>query len=578
MTAVTRTDQLRLAALYEVSARLGTTLNLDELLTLVMDSIIQLTGAERGVLLLRDGYGELGVRVARQMGEDGLAALSPQEIEISQTVVQRAMDGRRGVLTDNAQEDERFALNASVVGYQLRSLMCAPLLVHGRVIGAAYVDNRLQVGTFTTEDLTLLEMFSTQAAMALENARLFQATDAALTRRVEELTLFQQIDRQLNDSLKLDEVLRSALAWAARLTDADGGAIGLLELDEAGEQWLRFRVQQGAFEANSTAVAIPMSHPTLAQLAQNLQTMHMTQVTAEQALDGTPAAVQLVVPILRHGVLLGVIALESHLVTQFLAEDIAFVSRLADRTAVAVHNSQLYTDLEEAHHARAHFISLVTHELRLPLTSMRGYADLLMGGLAGQLSDQQKSMVGIIRRNADRMNALISDLSDINRAESQRLRLELEPLDLRHLLEDVSQTFAKQLAEKELIFRQDVPENVPLVLADRTRTLQVLENLISNAYKYTPMGREVVVKIEVKDTAVWVHVHDKGIGISEADQDRLFEQFFRSENPAVREQTGWGLGLSVVKLLVELQGGQIVVSSLLGVGSTFSFSLPIAPQ
>ncbi len=224
----TRTDQHRLAALYEVSARLGTTLNLDELLTLVMDSIIQLTGAERGLLMLMDPYGELQVRMARQMGGETLTALPSKDLEISQTVVHRAIDSRQPVLTDNAQEDERFALNESVVGYQLRSIMCAPLLAHGRVVGAAYVDNRLQAGVFREDELALMEMFSTQAAMAIENARLFQETDHALARRVEELTLFQRIDRQLNQSLDLFDVLRSALAWAVRLTDADGGGVGLI--------------------------------------------------------------------------------------------------------------------------------------------------------------------------------------------------------------------------------------------------------------------------------------------------------------------------------------------------------------
>ncbi len=576
MTQITQTDQLRLAALYEVSAQLGTTLNLDELLTLVMDSIIQLTGAERGILMLMDPYGELQLRMARQIGKVALSTLPTQDLEISRTVINRAIDTRQSILTDNAQEDERFAQNASVVGYQLRSIMCAPLLVHGRVIGAAYVDNRLHAGLFAQEEMELLEMFSNQAAMAIENARLFQQTDQALARRVEELTLFQRIDRQLNKSLNLPEVLRLSLEWAIRLTDADGGAIGLVEQDEEGESWLQFKVQQGSFEENATAVSLPLNHPILAEMNRTRAPIHTPNVTAKQALDQTPAAVQLVVPILRRGELLGVIALESHLVTLFFDEDIAFVKRLADRTAVALSNSQLYGDLQAAHDARHKFVSLVTHELRLPLTSMRGYSDLLIGGLAGTLTDQQKDMVGIIRRNADRMNALISDLSDINRAEGNRLTLDVTPLDMCHIAEDVLDTFATMVASKEQTLTLDAPETMPSVLADRTRTTQILENLVSNAHKYTPAGGSIVIRLGVEDTAVSISVQDNGIGISPENQPQVFDQFFRAEDTAVREQTGWGLGLAVVKLLVELQNGTIALQSEPNQGSTFTFTLPVA--
>ena len=578
MAHITQTDQLRLAALYEVSARLGTTLDLDELLTLVLDSIIQLTGAERGILMLMDQYGELQLRTARQMGGETLTALPTQDLEISRTVVNRAVDTRQPILTDNAQEDERFSTNTSVVGYQLRSIMCAPLLVHGRVLGAAYVDNRLQAGVFANEDLELLEMFGNQAAMALENARLFQETDQALARRVEELTLFQRIDRQLNESLDLPEVLRLALEWAIRLTDADGGAIGLLEMDEQETPWIRFKVQQGSFEQSATAVSLPLNHPILAEMRRTGEPIHTTNVTAEQALDTTPAAVQLVVPILRRGDLLGIITLESQLVTYFFDEDIAFVKRLADRTAVALSNSQLYSDLQAAHDARSQFISLVTHELRLPLTSMRGYADLLLRGLAGDLSPQQKDMVGVIRRNTDRMNALISDLSDINRAESKRMSLDIVPFDLRLAAEDVLDTFQQMTADKEQTLTLQAPEDLPPVLGDRTRATQILENLVSNAHKYTPAGGDIVITLTAQNTAVLAAVQDNGLGISPENQAQVFDQFFRAEDTAVREQTGWGLGLAVVQLLVEAQNGTITLQSTPGQGSTFSFTLPLAPK
>ena len=141
------TQQNHLAALYEVSAKLGETLELEALLNLVMDSIIQLTGGERGYLMLADEIsGEARTRVARNVDQ---TSLSGDSMQVSRTVLRRSMHTGEPILTDNAQEDERFAGHQSVVGYQLRSIMCAPLRARGRVIGAVYVDNRLFAGVFS---------------------------------------------------------------------------------------------------------------------------------------------------------------------------------------------------------------------------------------------------------------------------------------------------------------------------------------------------------------------------------------------------------------------------------------------
>ena len=189
--AVLHTDQARLETLYRVSRVLGTSLDLSEVLNQVLDAVIDLTGAERGLLVLvENDSGEWKLRLARNIDPE---KLGKWESEISRTIITTAIDTGTGIVTADAQSDPRFSMQASVVFNALRSMMCAPLLARGRVIGAIYVDSRIQKGIFSEDDLEMVEMFATQAAFALDNARLYTTT----VQKVHELTI------------ELDEVRRT---------------------------------------------------------------------------------------------------------------------------------------------------------------------------------------------------------------------------------------------------------------------------------------------------------------------------------------------------------------------------------
>lgn len=583
-------QQEPLAALYALSSRLGTTLELPLLLNQVMDAIILLTGAERGFLVLIDeASGALELVAARNVDQETIDGSKPQ---ISRTIVERVIESGEPVLTDDAQDDERFAARQSVMGLRLRAIMCAPLRARGKIIGAAFVDNRLQRGIFSDDDLQLLIAFANQAAIAIENARLFQQTDQALARRVEELALFQRIDQQLNRPLDLGEVLDLALTWAVTLTGADGGSIGLLHSAAVGDTTYiappdpAASADRGtptlrllAFRGDSATTPrrdIPLSHPVLAAVSSQAGSVLTYDVTDALAIDGSPAATQLAVPIRREGIDVGLIALESRYRDAFAEEDILFVERLADRAAVAIENARLYEEVRRANKAKSDFISLVTHELRIPMTSIRGYTDLLLGEMIGPLSGQQKEFVGTIRRNLDRMAVLVRDLSDINRIESGRMSLEFGDFDLNKVVEEVARDLREAVEGRRQTLTLSPSTTLPPVHADRTRIGQALTNLLSNANKYTPEGGTISVRTQRTGQMAEIAVSDNGIGIAPQDQARLFTQFFRSEDEAVRAQTGWGLGLSIVKMLVEAQGGQIEFDSTLGQGSTFTLAVPLA--
>lgn len=564
-------QQKRLAALYEVSSQLGSSLDLTEVLNQVMDAIIKLTDAERGYIVLYDEVtGDLNTAVARNVAQEKIEG---QSMQVSRTVIERSVATGKGIVTNNAQEDARFANQTSVVGLQLRSIMCAPLRVRDRILGAVYVDNKFFSSVFDTDDLDLLITFTNQAAIAIQNARLFTRTDLALNRHLGEISLFQRIDQQLNKHLDLDRVLRLALDWAISLTKAESGSIGLLEeMEDEHDKVLRLLV----LTEDGTAAPRPViasGHPVLSRVLAEEKSISIVDVTPEQSIDGTPAATQLVVPIRLEGEIIGLITLESQQSVS-LEDDIPFLERLADRASVAINNSRLYERIQAANKAKSDFISVVTHELRLPMTSIRGYADLMNSGMAGPLNEQQQQFLEVIRRNLTRMSDLVRDLGDINRIESGRMKFESRAFDVQETVTEVADNLKEAIAGRHQTLSIEMPPAPAHVFADPTRISQVLTNLLSNANKYTPDHGNLLIKVSEESGFMIISVIDDGLGISEADQAKLFTQFFRAESSQVREQQGWGLGLSIVKKMVEAQGGEIEFESAIGEGSRFTFTIP----
>ena len=235
---------------------------------------------------------------------------------------------------------------------------------------------------------------------------------------------------------------------------------------------------------------------------------------------------------------------------------------------------ELTKAVQEYQQAKTKFVSVVTHELRIPMTSIKGYTDLLRQGAVGPVNEQQANFLGVIRNNIDRMSQLVSDLSDISHIESGRIKLDSACIPIMPLIDEVMANFKPRFAEKNQILEVDAPDNLPSVYGDTSRISQVLNNILNNACRYTPSGGKITLRAQAERTKVRITIRDTGIGISPADQKQLFTQFFRSEDPAVRDQQGWGLGLTVAKKFLEIMGGEIGVQSALKEGSSFWFTLP----
>jgi signal transduction histidine kinase len=225
--------------------------------------------------------------------------------------------------------------------------------------------------------------------------------------------------------------------------------------------------------------------------------------------------------------------------------------------------------------AKNDFVSLVSHELRTPMTSIKGYTDLMLKEAAGALNEQQHNFMTIVKSNVDRMAELVSDLLDVSRLDSGRVRLVRERLDLAGVILEISQELTETLHQRELTLEFDLAPGLPRVYADHGRIVQVLLNLLSNAYRYTPAGGTITIAIHALDDEIQVDIADTGIGIPAKDRESIFERFYRADHPVVREQAGTGLGLPIARSLIEMHGGKLWLQSEAEMGSTFSFTLPI---
>jgi len=227
--------------------------------------------------------------------------------------------------------------------------------------------------------------------------------------------------------------------------------------------------------------------------------------------------------------------------------------------------------------ARGAFFSTAVHALRLPMTSIKGYTDLLRKGLAGPLTENQQRFLETIRANIDRLAALVNDLLEHSRMETGRLRLRVEPVSLEEALEGALGRVRKEIEGRSHRLSLDLPRDLPSVAADRERLEGILSKVLDNAAKYTPPGGEIRVRAMHEGSAVVCEVEDTGIGIAPSDQARLFTPFWRSEDPRVREAPGFGLSLAVARGLLEAMGGAIEVESAPGQGTRVRIRLPAQP-
>ncbi len=225
---------------------------------------------------------------------------------------------------------------------------------------------------------------------------------------------------------------------------------------------------------------------------------------------------------------------------------------------------------------KSEFVSNVSHELRTPLSIIKSYTEVLLGQVDADDHETQRQFLTIVDQETDHLTGLVSDLLDISRIESGRYEMELAPVSLSELIASVVKKFEKTLNTHEIRF--DVPSDLPTVMADTEKIVQVFTNLIENAVKFSPDGGVIAISGSTEEGMIACRIADHGIGIATDDLSRIFEKFFRADNSGKYEIPGTGLGLPIVKYIIESHNGEIAVESEPGIGSTFTVILPISGE
>ncbi len=246
----------------------------------------------------------------------------------------------------------------------------------------------------------------------------------------------------------------------------------------------------------------------------------------------------------------------------------------AQQRGVGQDASDLRQRIEEMIATNAQFTSVMVHEIRVPMTSIRGYADMLSKNVVGELNEMQAQFVETIRSNVIRMEHLVSDISDISKLKSGRMRLDPKMDMYKNVAMQVEKTNADLAVAHNHKFTFETPDGLPLLNLDSARLTQALNKLIVNALQYTPDGGQITVRAESVDGKLKVTVIDTGVGMSPEEQKHVGELFWRADNDLVRSFKGHGLGLPITMGFVELLGGEFFFESAPGKGSTFGFIVP----
>lgn len=568
----------QLSTLNEITRQLTSTLEQEPLLRNILENAVSILNCEAGTLFLIDEpTGDLIFRVTAGPVAGNLLG---QRLPAGTGIVGRAVQLRAPVIENDAQRSAtRYEAPDKQTGFISRSLLAVPMQIKDRVLGVIEVINRRDGLPFVEDDQILLTAFAGQAAVAIENARLLASTDEELTERVEELQVMGRIVRELNASLEVQRAMRTTLEWAMRRSNAEAGLIGMIEGDR-----LRLMAHQGYDDilTAETESEMPLDLPALRAAVESGQPSQISLVSNGARGILPIAHTQIIVPIRREAQVIGLLLLES---TSDSQGNLGFLNQLSDSAAIAIANAQLYNEVQRANLAKSDFVSFVAHELKNPMTSIKGYTELLAAGSVGQVNEMQANFLNTIRSNVERMSALVSDLNDNAKIEANRLRLDFKPVEVADVVDEVMRSTRRQVDDKRQAIELQLSPYLPSVWADRLRVGQVLTNLISNAHKYTPEGGKILVGAEATNNqwdpegakrVVHLWVKDDGIGISVEDQAKIFQRFFRSDDSKAREVPGTGLGLNITKSLVEMQGGRIWFESEFRHGTTFHFTIPVA--
>jgi GAF domain-containing protein len=557
----------------------------------VAESSVRLCGADRAFIFRFDG------ELLRMV----VAYNSPPEFKewVAQHPIRpgrysgsaRAALERRTIHIPDVRADSEYTYGAKDAE-SIRTILGVPILKGDNLLGVMMI-YRLEVKPFADNQIALVETFADQAAIAIDNVRLFEAEQQRsreLAESLQQQTATADVLKVISRStFNLQTVLDTLVESAARLCEADMSSIVRLKgtayehaasyglAPELHEYMRNFRLERGR---GTVAGRVALE----GQVVQVVDIETDSDYVLVDAMRRAGTRTILGAPLLREGAPIGVIVLMRKAVRPFADKQIELVTTFADQAVIAIENVRLFDEiqdksrqLEEASQHKSQFLANMSHELRTPLNAILGYTELMADGAYGEPSEK---MVGILQRleaNGKHLLGLINDVLDLSKIEAGQLELELSDYCIQDIAQTVRSTLEPLAADKKLAFKLELSPDLPPGHGDGRRLSQVLINLVGNAIKFTDAG-EVAIRAEANNGAFHVSVRDTGPGISATDQAKLFQEFQQADNAITRKKGGTGLGLAISKRIIEMHGGKIWVESQPGHGSTFAFTLPVVVE
>jgi len=508
--------------LLEISRALTAQLDLDVVLKKVLQAATEMLSGQAALIALRQPGGVFSIHAARGLPVRLLSYFSklladiPEQANPANFYIPGLANKLREIVSET--------------GLPLRQVVALPMSIGQELIGVLYVF-RAHGGNFTLDDRQILASFADQAAIAVQNAQLYQ--------------------RLTQEKRRLDAILEYS-------------ADGVMILDP-GQRIMVFNRALSEMTGWPTAEAIGRQHD---------EVITWTQLDTEMSLSNALAGGW---PLAQDRDRSSPLYVEGDLRRRNAGTTSVGITYtpLLDREGRLVNiiaNVRDITRFREADRLKSTFVSIVSHELKTPVATILGYAETLARADARWDPDTTQELAETIKDEAQQLDRLITDLLDVSRLQAGALPLKKEEVELDILAQRVAQRFRSRTDQHDILVR--FPESFPSVEGDITRLEQVLNNLVSNAIKYSPGEGKILIEGRRRPGEAIVSVIDEGIGIPATEQGRIFEAFYRVDNRSTRRTGGTGLGLFLARAIIEALGGRIWVESAPGKGSAFSFALP----
>ena len=576
-------------AIFNIAQMIGALPTMSFALNVIMDEANRLFGADQSTIRLIDpNTQELVVHASRGFSKRTLRHI---RLKVGQGAVGWVAKHGKPLILNDAPSDPLFSYFPKDAEH-VSSLMSVPLIVEGRTIGVLSISS-IEPKSFTEEDESLLTTLAGQVAIVIENARLYKQ----VRRRLAEQKVLYRLAQQLASTVDVPSALKFIVNHLSTSFRAKFGALSLLNEEgtmlqigavySASDEYIRLANEDALMSLDP---ATPGGRNPAAFAIREKRTCAVSNIFKDRRFaawrenartEGYTSVV--CVPLIPKDTPIGVLSLYFRDARRLQPAEYELLQTAGRTAAIALQRAMLderllkeevtRRALEEVSHLKTEFVSLVSHELRTPLTAIQGYVKLILAGHTGELNPVQSKFLNTVGRNTDRLVALVNDLLDISRIEAGKMDLVLESLDLANVVERELESLKAQAEERGIAIVVDIEEGTPRVRADPHRLGQIIDNLVSNAIKYSPGRSTVKITANPIGNNVLVKVIDCGIGIAPEERSKVFQRFYRSQSGEVRSTWGTGLGLAITRHLVEMHGGKIWVESEKGQGSTFSFSI-----